>query len=57
MRQNKLTFGLIDGFETLITNLAREALFYKYDGEQAVKILTESFPTMSKDIALKIISG
>ena len=52
-----LTFGLIDGFEILITNLAREALFYKYDGEQAVKILTESFPTMSKDIALKIISG
>lgn len=52
-----LTFGLIDGFETLITNLAREALFYKYDGEQALKILTESFPTMSKDIALKIISG
>lgn len=35
-----LTFGLIDGFEILITNLAREALFYKYDGEQAVKILT-----------------
>lgn len=52
-----LTFGLIDGFETLITNLAREALFYKYDGEQAIKVLTESFPTMSKDIALKIISG
>ena len=52
-----LTFGLIDGFEILITDLAREALFYKYDGEQAVKILTESFPTMSKDIALKIISG
>lgn len=25
-------FKLIDGFETLITNLAREALFYKYDG-------------------------
>ena len=52
-----LTFGLIDGFEILITNLAREALFYKYDGEQAVKILTESFPKMSRDIALKIISG
>ena len=52
-----LTFGLIDGFETLITNLSREALFYKYDGEEAVKILIESFPTMSKDIALKIISG
>ena len=52
-----LTFGLIDGFEILITDLAREALFYKYDGEEAVKILTESFPTMSKDIALKIISG
>ena len=52
-----LTFGLIDGFEILITNLAREALFYKYDGEQALKILMESFPTMSKDIALKIISG
>ena len=52
-----LTFGLIDGFEILITDLAREALFYKYDGEQAVKILIESFPTMSKDIALKIISG
>ena len=52
-----VTFKLIDGFETLITNLAREALFYKYDGEQAVKILTESFPKMSRDIALKIISG
>ena len=53
----KLAFGLVDGFETLITNLAREALFYKHDGEQAIKVLTESFPTMSRDIALKIISG
>ena len=34
-------FKLVDGFETLITDLAREALFYKYDGEQAIKILTE----------------
>lgn len=54
---SNLCFILGDDFGKRIMEIAQEKLLYKYDGEGAVSLLIESFPGMSRSIALQIIKG
>lgn len=50
-------FSLGEDFGKRIMEISQECLLYKYDGEKAISILTNSFPGMERDLALKIIKG